>query len=62
MTPEQVKAKFLREGITFTDWATQNGFTRHAVNLVLNGQCKAKYGKGHAIAVKLGIKPSPAHA
>ena len=62
MTPEQVKAKFLREGITFTDWAKENGFSRHAVYLVLNGQNKAKYGKGHAIAVKLGIKPSAAHA
>lgn len=63
MTPEQVKAKFLREGITFSEWSKQNGFSRHAVYLVLNGQCKAKYGKGHEIAIKLGIKASPdAHA
>ncbi len=56
MTAEQVKAKFKREGITVTKWAANNGYTRHYVYLVLNGQVKALYGRGHEIAVKLGMK------
>lgn len=56
MTPEQVKAKFQREGKTFSQWAKDNGYTPHHVYLVLNGASKAKYGKGHEIAVKLGLK------
>jgi gp16 family phage-associated protein len=58
MTPDQVKSKFKREGITVTQWAEQNGYGRHYVYLVLNGQVKALYGKGHEIAVKLGMKPA----
>lgn len=57
MTPDQVKAKFQRDGKTFSQWAKENGYDRHHVYLVLNGTCKAKYGKGHEIAVKLGLKP-----
>lgn len=58
MTPEQVKARFRREGKTFTDWAKANGYTRNEVYRVLNGQYKANYGKAHQIAVKLGLKPA----
>ncbi|MGB7650892.1 MAG: DNA-binding protein [Gallionella sp.] len=58
MTADQVKAKFKRDGITITQWAQQNGFGRHYVYLVLNGQVKAQWGKGHEIAVALGMKPS----
>lgn len=56
MTPEQLKSKFAQEGRTFSDWAKQNGFARRDVYLVLNGQNKARWGKGHDIAVKLGLK------
>lgn len=58
MTADQVKAKFKRDGITVTQWAQQNGYGRHYVYLVLNGQVKALYGRGHEIAVKLGMKSS----
>lgn len=61
MTADQVKAKFKREGMTFTQWAKQHGYDRHKVYLVLNGQNKALYGQGHEIAVALGIKQSVAH-
>lgn len=57
MTSEQLKMKFNEEGKTFSDWAKQNGYQRRDVYLVLNGQCKARRGKGHDIAVKLGLKP-----
>lgn len=56
MTADQVKAKFKREGKTFTQWAREHGYKRHTVYLVLNGQMKGLYGKGHEIAVALGMK------
>jgi gp16 family phage-associated protein len=56
MTAEQVKAKFLKEGMTFSEWARARGYTPQSVYLVLNGQVKATRGKGHAIAVALGLK------
>lgn len=58
MTAEQVKARFRRQGVTFTEWAESHGYTRNEVYRVLNGQAKAHYGKAHEIAVKLGIKPT----
>lgn len=57
MTPQEVKDKFIREGKTFTDWAAENGYRRQDVYRVLNGLSKAQRGKGHEIAVKLGLKP-----
>ncbi|HAT2881106.1 MULTISPECIES: DNA-binding protein [Enterobacterales] len=57
MTAEQVKALFHQRGITFTQWAEEHGYSRNEVYRVLNGYTKAKYGKSHEIAVKLGLKP-----
>lgn len=56
MTADQVKAKFLKEGKTFSEWARERGYTPQKVYLVLNGQIKATRGKGHEIAVALGLK------
>lgn len=58
MTPDQVKKNFRQRGVTFSQWARDNGYTPHAVYRVLNGFDKAHYGKAHDIAVKLGLKPS----
>jgi gp16 len=55
-TPEQVKAEFHRKGLTFSGWARQHGYREQEVYRVLNGFAKAKYGKAHEIAVKLGLK------
>lgn len=57
-TPEQVKAEFLASGITISQWARTHNYTPRDVSLVLNGQIKGRYGRGHDIAVALGIKPS----
>jgi gp16 family phage-associated protein len=64
MTPEQVKTKLRAEGITITQWAKEHGYPRDAVYRVLNGVEKAAYGRGHQIAVDLGLKsrPDPEHA
>lgn len=56
MTTDQIKKRFQERGVTFTEWAAQNGYTRNEVYRVLNGQAKAKYGRAHEIAVKLGLK------
>jgi len=57
-TPDQIKADFLAKGITISQWARDNGYTPRQVSLVLNGQIKGRYGKGHEIAKKLGLKLS----
>ncbi|MBI1175672.1 MAG: DNA-binding protein [Sideroxydans sp.] len=56
MSSDQVKRRFRQQGITVTQWARDNGYTRNEVYRVLNGQAKAYYGKAHEIAVKLGLK------
>ena len=56
LTPEQVKAQFHTKGMTFSQWARDNGYRPNAVYRVLNGFDKANYGKTHEIAVKLGLK------
>lgn len=59
MTAEQVKQHFYNHGLTFTSWAKEHGFDRNDVYRVLNGQLKGNHGKGHHIAVLLGMKPNP---
>ncbi len=59
MTPDQIKTQFRQRGLTFSQWARDNGYTPHAVYRVLNGFDKAHYGKAHDIAVKLGMKKLP---
>ncbi|MEF9360931.1 hypothetical protein V4887_23600, partial [Ralstonia solanacearum species complex bacterium KE449] len=40
MTPEQVKARFEREGKTFAKWAKEKGFEYRTVIAVINGMNK----------------------
>lgn len=60
MTPAQIKQNFRQQGLTFSQWARDNGYTPQAVYRVLNGFDKAHYGKAHDIAIKLGMKQHPA--
>lgn len=53
---QKVKDDFKQNGLTFTAWAKEHGYRVNDVYRVLNGQVKANYGKGHEIAVKLGLK------
>lgn len=62
LSADELKEKFRENGITFADWAAENGYTRQEVYRVVNGLVKARYGKAHEIAVKLGLKPKPAKA
>ncbi len=56
ITPEKLKAKFRSEGRTFKDFATEKGFHYGEVVRVVNGINKARRGRGHQIAVALGLK------
>ena len=56
MKPEQLKKKFRQKGKTFSAWAKAHGYTPREVYLVRNGFSKCKHGKGHEIAVALGLK------
>lgn len=58
-TPDQVKQHFDSLGQTVSSWAVSNGFEPQEVYKVLNGQAKCKRGKGHQIAILLGIKQKP---
>lgn len=55
-TPDQVKKEFEATGKTISAWAAEHGFAPQEVYKVLNGQAKCKRGKGHDIAVRLGLK------
>lgn len=55
-SPEQIKREFEEKGLSFTQWAEENGYAREYVSRVLNGSICATRGKGHEIAVKLGLK------
>jgi gp16 family phage-associated protein len=57
---QEVKAKFLAAGVTISSWAKANGYSRHKVYFVINGQLKGHWGSSHDIAVALGMKLSVA--
>lgn len=52
----QVRAEMLAAGISQSEWARVNGFTRTQVADVLTGRRLCIRGKGHQIAVALGLK------
>lgn len=60
LTADEVKERLRLKGKTITEWSEERGYSRVDVYRVLNGQNKAKYGRGHEIAVALGLKPSAA--
>lgn len=55
-TAEQVKTELRAKGMTLAQWAQQNGYDRDTVYKVIGGTRKGWFGKGHEIAVKLGLK------
>ncbi|MFC3530908.1 DNA-binding protein [Vogesella facilis] len=56
-TPEQVRAEFLRRGISISEWSRKNGYSAALVYQILRGGKSCLRGQSHEIAVKLGIKP-----
>lgn len=59
-TVEQVRAEFNARGESFVAWGKKHGFHQTNIYRVLNGYSCCSKGKGHEIAVKLGLKADPA--
>jgi gp16 family phage-associated protein len=59
-TPEQVRAEFKARGESLAAWGKERGFDKSNIYRVLNGYHLATKGKGHQIAVALGLKADPA--
>ena len=55
-TPQQVKQRLRNEGKTLKQFAIERGFPVMQVYRVMNGTIKGTYGRGHEIAVALGLK------
>lgn len=56
LTPEQVRAKLHKQGMTLKQWAEAEGYPVPEVYKIMSGERKGLYGRGHEIAVKLGLK------
>jgi gp16 family phage-associated protein len=61
-TKKAVLRDFSRRGKTIVEWAKENGYKPRTVYAVLNGQMKCLRGKGHEIAIGLGMKEAPRDA
>lgn len=57
---DRVCAAFVERGETVADWARAHGFEPPQVYAVLAGRNKGRFGRGHAIAVALGLKAEAA--
>ena len=53
---DEVKAEFLKLGISVSGWARSHGYSSALVYQILSGQRKSLRGESHNIAVELGIK------
>ncbi len=58
----RAKAEFFQDGKTVADWARQHNFVPSQVYAVLSGKNKARFGRGHEIAVALGLKQEKSRA
>jgi len=56
LTTEQLKQKLRNEGKTIKQVAAEHHFPLMQVYRVMNGTIKGAYGRGHQIAVALGLK------
>ena len=58
-TAADIKADFIRQGITIANWAKARGYSPLVVYQLLNGRLKGRYGISHKIAIELGLKEKP---
>ncbi|MBF0309483.1 MAG: DNA-binding protein [Magnetococcales bacterium] len=56
MTPQQFKQSLKNQGKTLKKWAIEHGYDPIHASRVLNGNIKGHFGKGHDIAVAMGLK------
>ena len=55
-TAEQVKEHLNAQGLTVKQWAIAHDYPVPEVYKILSGERKGLYGRGHEIAVRLGLK------
>jgi gp16 family phage-associated protein len=55
-TPAQVKSELRARGRTLKQFAEEHKFPKEQVYRVMNGTIKGAFGRGHQIAVALGLK------
>ena len=55
---QQARARLAMQGMTVKQWAEENGCDVMLVYAVLAGRIRARSGKSHEVAVKLGLKPA----
>lgn len=56
---KQFKANLIAQGKTIKSWAMEHGFSSQEVSEVLTGKNKCIRGKGHYIAIAMGVKADP---
>ncbi len=54
-TPQEIREKLARNGVSLAAWARQHGFSESLTYRVMRGH-RAKLGQSHRIAVALGLK------
>ncbi|MCZ4341540.1 hypothetical protein O4H52_08005 [Sphingomonadaceae bacterium G21617-S1] len=54
------RRKIAAMGLTVSDWAAREGYSRRLVYKILDGRSKCLYGRGLEIANKLGLRDGPA--
>ncbi len=55
-TADEVKARLHTQGLTVKQWAIAHDYPVPEVYKILSGERKGLYGRGHEIAVRLGLK------
>ena len=56
LTPSEFRESLSKKGVTLKEWAEQRQYDPQYCSRVLNGMVKGSRGKGHEIAVAMGIK------
>lgn len=59
LTAQEARADIEAQGLSVAGWARRYEFDVATVRAVLSGKRGCRFGKGHAVAVALGMKPSP---
>lgn len=55
-TPNQFRKSLIDQGLTLKEWAEARNYNPEYCSRVLTGMVKGNRGKGHDIAVAMGIK------
>jgi gp16 family phage-associated protein len=56
LTPAEVRAQFIRQGISQAEWARKHGICKALLCNILHGKRRCLRGDSHKIAVLLGLK------